>query len=140
MLRVDFIVNDEGVPLVLEGNNLPGFTATSLVPKAAAAAGISFERLTSSMIRAALLRRAENPLNQTARKGSSKSEGQAVNPVLLACNRWLLRAILLLNAAFLVVLAVQFFHFGIISWPLYFSALLMLLVEPAVLWLRSLEK
>ena len=140
MLRVDFIVNDQGVPLVLEGNNLPGFTATSLVPKAAAAAGISFERLTSSMIRAALLRRAENPGSPVPAKGGSQRENNVVNPALLACNRWLLRAILLLNAAFLVVLAVQFFQFGVVSWPLYFSALLMLLVEPVVLWLRSLEK
>jgi len=40
--RVDFRITDEGEPFVLEMNTLPGFTATSLFPKAAARAGISF--------------------------------------------------------------------------------------------------
>lgn len=40
--RVDFRVNDEGEPYCLEVNTLPGMTATSLVPKSAAAAGISY--------------------------------------------------------------------------------------------------
>ena len=55
LVRVDFIVgNDDGVPYVLEGNSLPGFTATSLVPKAAACMGISFERLCARLVRAHL--------------------------------------------------------------------------------------
>ena len=138
MLRVDFIVNSEGVPLVLEGNNLPGFTATSLVPKAAAAAGISFERLTSSMIRAALLRRAENPSAEPA--GNRTAPSEKVNPLLVAGNRWLLRVILLLNAVLLVLIGVNLGGVGIPGWPLYVAAVLLLLVEPAVLWLRSLEQ
>jgi len=40
--RVDFRITDAGEPFVLEMNTLPGFTATSLLPKAAAAAGMSF--------------------------------------------------------------------------------------------------
>lgn len=40
--RVDFRVTDGGAPYVLEINTVPGFTATSLVPKAAAKAGWSF--------------------------------------------------------------------------------------------------
>ena len=139
LLRVDFIVNAGGVPLVLEGNNLPGFTATSLVPKAAAAAGISFERLTSSMIRAALLRRAENPLSAPC-CGGNKKDTQKVNPVLLTCNRWLFRVILLLNALFLVVIGVNLAQAGIAGWPLFVAAVLLLAVEPVVLWLRSLEQ
>lgn len=139
MLRVDFIVNEEGVPLVLEGNNLPGFTATSLVPKAAAAAGISFERLTSSMIRAALLRRAENPQG-TAACGTAAPSQRQVNPWLVAGNRWLFRLILLLNALFLVMIGINISGVGIPNWPLFAAALLLLLAEPVVIWFRSLEK
>ncbi|ATX82685.1 D-alanine--D-alanine ligase [Mariprofundus ferrinatatus] len=43
--RVDMIVDGGGEPLVLEINTLPGMTETSLLPKSAAAAGISFEDL-----------------------------------------------------------------------------------------------
>ena len=51
LVRVDFIIgNDDNVPYILEGNSLPGFTATSLVPKAAACMNISFERLCSSLV------------------------------------------------------------------------------------------
>ena len=53
LVRVDFIIGDsDGVPYILEGNSLPGFTATSLVPKAAACMNISFERLCASLVRA----------------------------------------------------------------------------------------
>jgi hypothetical protein len=53
LVRVDFIIgDDDGVPYILEGNSLPGFTATSLVPKAAACMNISFERLCASLVRA----------------------------------------------------------------------------------------
>ena len=139
MLRVDFIVNSEGIPLVLEGNNLPGFTATSLVPKAAAAAGISFERLTSSMIRAALLRRAENP-GIPSSDSVDKVKKNKVNPVLLGCNRWLFRLILLLNAAFLILIGSNLCQAGIAGWPLFVTAFLLFAVEPVILWLRSLEQ
>ena len=138
MMRVDFIVNAQGVPLVLEGNNLPGFTATSLVPKAAAAAGISFERLTSSMIRAALLRRAENPAG-TALEPYRES-GSKINPLLLTANIWLMRLILLLNAAILVFMGYGLIYSGIAAWPLFVSAALLLVTEPVLFWLRSLKK
>lgn len=51
ILRVDFIVGADKVPYALEGNSIPGSTATSLVPKSAAAAGISFEKLLSTLVR-----------------------------------------------------------------------------------------
>jgi D-alanine-D-alanine ligase len=41
--RVDFIVNDEGVPIFLEINTLPGMTDTSLFPDALKSEGISYE-------------------------------------------------------------------------------------------------
>lgn len=43
--RVDFRLSPEGRPYVLELNSIPGFTATSLLPKAAQAAGIEFPEL-----------------------------------------------------------------------------------------------
>lgn len=43
--RVDFRVTPEGEPYVLELNAIPGFTASSLLPKAAQAAGIGFSEL-----------------------------------------------------------------------------------------------
>lgn len=43
--RVDIRLDPSGHPFVLEVNTIPGMTATSLVPKAAAAAGISFADL-----------------------------------------------------------------------------------------------
>ena len=43
--RIDFRLSPEGKPYVLELNSIPGFTATSLLPKAASAAGIGFSQL-----------------------------------------------------------------------------------------------
>lgn len=43
--RVDFRLDEKDAPWCLEANSLPGMTATSLLPKAAAAAGLSFEDL-----------------------------------------------------------------------------------------------
>lgn len=57
LVRVDFIVDSNGVPMLLEGNSLPGFTATSLVPKSAAVYGWSFEELVGRLFRMAYLRK-----------------------------------------------------------------------------------
>ena len=43
--RVDFMTGEDGNPLVLEVNTIPGMTSHSLVPMAAKAAGIDFEEL-----------------------------------------------------------------------------------------------
>jgi D-alanine-D-alanine ligase len=48
--RVDVMVRGNGEPVVLEVNTLPGMTETSLLPKAAAAAGLSYEELCQRMI------------------------------------------------------------------------------------------
>ncbi|CEO89942.1 D-alanine--D-alanine ligase family protein [Syntrophaceticus schinkii] len=45
--RVDFMLNSEGEPFVLETNTIPGMTETSLFPESAKAAGISFTELVS---------------------------------------------------------------------------------------------
>ncbi len=54
--RVDMIFSEETGPMLLELNTIPGMTPTSLVPKAAAAAGISFEDLTVAILNAASLK------------------------------------------------------------------------------------
>ena len=52
--RVDLMLDADLEPFVLEVNTLPGLTETSLLPKAAAAAGISFEQLCQRMVELAL--------------------------------------------------------------------------------------
>jgi len=54
--RVDFILDQNNTPNVLEINTIPGFTSHSLVPKAAAAAGISFEKLVDGIVAMAMNR------------------------------------------------------------------------------------
>jgi D-alanine-D-alanine ligase len=54
--RVDIMVRNGSEPLVLEVNTLPGMTETSLLPKAAAAAGLSYAALCQQMIELALRR------------------------------------------------------------------------------------
>ena len=48
--RVDFRLDESGIPYVLELNSIPGFTPKSLLPKAAAAAGISFPQLCDRVV------------------------------------------------------------------------------------------
>lgn len=55
--RIDVMVRPDGTPFVLEVNTLPGMTETSLLPKAAAAAGLSYEQLCQQMVELALERK-----------------------------------------------------------------------------------
>ena len=48
--RVDVLLSDSGDPFVLEVNNIPGMTETSLLPEAAAAAGINYVDLCTRII------------------------------------------------------------------------------------------
>jgi len=52
--RIDVMVRADGEPFVLEVNTLPGMTETSLLPKAAAAAGLNYEALCQRMVELAL--------------------------------------------------------------------------------------
>ncbi len=54
--RADIILGPGGRPFLLEVNTIPGFTATSLLPQAAAAAGIDFTSLCRRLLAAALTR------------------------------------------------------------------------------------
>jgi D-alanine-D-alanine ligase len=56
--RVDIMVGVDGMPTVLEINTLPGMTETSLLPKAAAAAGIDFASLCRRIVELAMTRAA----------------------------------------------------------------------------------
>ncbi len=55
--RVDLRLDEEGFPSVLEVNTVPGMTATSLVPKAASAAGISFGEFLEEVVETSLAAR-----------------------------------------------------------------------------------
>jgi len=57
--RVDVLLPESGTPMVLEINTLPGMTETSLLPKAAAARGISFVELCRRMVALAMKRSTE---------------------------------------------------------------------------------
>ena len=54
--RVDVMVREDGGPVVLEVNTLPGMTETSLLPKAAAAAGLDYPALCQRMVELAMKR------------------------------------------------------------------------------------
>lgn len=59
--RVDVMIRPDGSPVVLEVNTLPGMTPTSALPRAARAAGISYEELCERMV-ALAWRRARGPV------------------------------------------------------------------------------
>jgi D-alanine-D-alanine ligase len=54
--RVDFRVTPRGRPYVLEVNTIPGMTETSLLPMAAAKAGMDYDTLTERILESALRR------------------------------------------------------------------------------------
>jgi D-alanine-D-alanine ligase len=49
--RADFVLDENGVPWCLETNSLPGLTHGSLVPKEAAAVGMSYAELCEEIVR-----------------------------------------------------------------------------------------
>jgi D-alanine-D-alanine ligase len=53
---------------VLEVNTIPGFTETSLVPKAAQAAGIKFPELCGRLVKMALARHGQNVMTDAVGK------------------------------------------------------------------------
>jgi D-alanine-D-alanine ligase len=55
--RIDFRMATDGSFYCLEANTLPGMTQTSLIPQAAAAAGISFSELCDQIVQLALEQR-----------------------------------------------------------------------------------
>jgi len=51
--RIDFILSNEKIAYALEANTIPGFTSHSLLPKAAAKAGLSMSDLCTEIVEAA---------------------------------------------------------------------------------------
>ena len=51
LARVDFRLDPDNRPFVLELNAIPGFTESSLLPKAAAAAGFHFQSYAAVLLR-----------------------------------------------------------------------------------------
>ena len=66
LVRVDLMVDAAEQPWVLEVNTLPGMTARSMAPRAAAEAGLSMTALCDWMVRDALTRRAQPPVRRAA--------------------------------------------------------------------------
>lgn len=58
--RVDMMLRDGTIPYVLEVNTVPGMTATSLVPKLAAANGVPFEQFVIALLESAQTDRGSN--------------------------------------------------------------------------------
>lgn len=54
LARIDFMLDADQRPWLLEANTMPGFTSHSLVPKAAAEAGVPFTELCDKLVRMAL--------------------------------------------------------------------------------------
>ena len=59
--RVDFRITPKGKAYVLEINTVPGMTETSLLPMAAARAGLSYDELTELILQSALVRGEREP-------------------------------------------------------------------------------
>jgi D-alanine-D-alanine ligase len=57
LARADFILDEHGTPCALEINTIPGLTTHSLLPKAAARAGLPMSHLCLKIIEAAMKRR-----------------------------------------------------------------------------------
>ena len=61
LCRADFLVREDDTPVFLEINTIPGMTATSLSPMAAAAVGIEFAELVERILLMAKCMDVENP-------------------------------------------------------------------------------
>lgn len=135
ILRVDFIVTADGTPYMLEGNNLPGNTEHSLVPMAAKHAGISLEKMTSTMVYAAM-KRSGKPESG----GGTGNQKLSFNAAMITAARWLFRFSLLMCAYLLLKAA---FASGIdnpISWPLLTGGIFLIISETIFIWFKYLEK
>jgi D-alanine-D-alanine ligase len=77
--RVDVMVSESGNEFILEVNTVPGLTPTSLLPKIADAAGMSFGELCEAMLASATLstRRGERRIVQRNFVGDDRREAAA---------------------------------------------------------------
>jgi D-alanine-D-alanine ligase len=69
--RVDAILTDSGKPYILEINTIPGMTEASLLPEAAAAAGIGYPELCARIITLSLSRQGSGAQAPTQTEGKA---------------------------------------------------------------------
>jgi D-alanine-D-alanine ligase len=74
--RVDLIVSPTGNEYILEVNTVPGMTRSSLLPKIAAAAGLSFEDLVEAILLGAQLHVADGGRAERRRLSQRKFDGE----------------------------------------------------------------
>ena len=130
ILRVDFIIGkNDNIPYMLEGNSIPGCTETSLVPKGALKSGISFERMTTDLVYAALRR----PASKTPATGSP-------DVFLVGAALWMIRFCCWCCAAFLAVIGTTQIMHGMAGFPLILGALLIISAEPIYSWLGCFKR
>ena len=72
--RVDVLLTDHGEPFVLEVNTIPGMTEASLLPEAAAAAGISYPDLCLRIIELSRLREKASPARTSGGQARAREE------------------------------------------------------------------
>jgi D-alanine-D-alanine ligase len=70
--RVDAILSENGQPFILEINTIPGMTEASLLPEAAAAAGISYVDLCARIIALSRLRQGYGGQARARTEGSGR--------------------------------------------------------------------
>jgi D-alanine-D-alanine ligase len=85
--RLDFIVDQQNRPYLLEINTMPGFTPKSLLPEAAAHEGIAFPQLVDRLVRGAAGRQNAKPaatlqLNRRVAAPPSNSCLQSAAPIV----------------------------------------------------------
>src|SRR5262249_15419059 len=73
LARVDFILDKQGAPWLLEVNTMPGFTSHSLLPMAAKHAGMSFAVLPNGLVELALRDHGAAAGKASARPGRTAS-------------------------------------------------------------------
>jgi D-alanine-D-alanine ligase len=73
MSRSDFILREDGTPVFLEVNTIPGLTPTSLLPQAAAAAGLPFPEVLARLVESALASRPAATMERAWSASSARS-------------------------------------------------------------------
>jgi D-alanine-D-alanine ligase len=77
--RVDLMTDEEGNPFVIDVNTMPGMTETSLLPQAAAFAGIAFEELVERILLGASLKIEGGRPKAERRPGGNHTSSPSVN-------------------------------------------------------------
>jgi D-alanine-D-alanine ligase len=81
MSRSDFILRDDGTPVFLEVNTIPGMTPNSLLPKAASAAGIGFPDVLARLLESARPRATMDRVwNASSARSGGRSTGSSTAP------------------------------------------------------------